>query len=131
MHIIVNAALLFGCFSVAVAGTPGGVTLGGTRFHSVIPESLAVPAWLALAALLFSNAIFHLVGTWTTKRISPGVRTGTILYVPLAVAGYAYFLSTGRVSAVAAAVSALVGGSYHLWAAMAHRWRAGGSGADV
>jgi hypothetical protein len=76
-----------------------------------------------LAALLFSNAIFHLVGTYQTKRISPGVRTGVLLYVPLAVFGYWHFIRAGQVSLVAAGASALLGGSYHLWAAWAHRWR--------
>jgi hypothetical protein len=124
-HVIVNALLLAICATVAISGMPGGVLdFGGARFRSAIPRSLAVPAWLALAALLFSNAIFHVVGTLQTKRVSPGVRTGLLLYVPLALAGYWYFLRSRQVSAGAAFLAAIVGGSYHLWAAYAHRWRA-------
>lgn len=127
LHLVVNAALLVACLSVALAGTPGGMlVVGGIRLRSVLPVSLAVPGWLALAALLFSNAVFHLVGTIRTKRMSPGVRTGMLLYVPIAVLGYWHFLAGGQVSSIVAAVSALVGGSYHVWASMAHRWRARG-----
>lgn len=125
LHIVVNALLLFACLTVGIAGMPGAaMVVGGQRLRSVVPESLAVPAWLTLAALLASNAVFHLVGTYRTKRLSPGVRTGLLLYIPLALVGYGVFLRAGRVSIVTAAVAALLGGSYHLWAALAHRRRA-------
>jgi hypothetical protein len=78
---------------------------------------------LTLTALLLSNAVFHLVGTYQTKRLSPGVRTGLLLYVPLALVGYWQFIRAGQVSVVAAGVAALLGGSYHLWASLAHQWR--------
>jgi len=124
LHLVVNALLLAACAAVGLAGLPEGALLdSGLRFRSGIPASLAVPAWLALTALLFSNAIFHIVGSYRTKQTSPGVRTGVLLYIPLAVVGYWYFLSTGQVSAVVAAVAAIVGGSYHLWASLAHRSR--------
>jgi hypothetical protein len=125
LHLIVNALLLIVCALVGISGTSdGAVVVAGVRFRSAIPQSLAVPAWLSLAALLFSNAVFHLVGSFQTKRLSPGVRTGLLLYVPLAVVGYWHFVHTGQVSVGAAVISAAIGGSYHLWAAMAHRWRA-------
>lgn len=124
LHVIVNTLLLAACANAGISGMPGGaVDLGGHRLRSAIPASLAVPGWLMLAALLFSNAMFHVVGTWQTKRVSPGVRTGVLLYVPLALIGYWHFLHAGRISAVGATVSACVGASYHLWAAWAHRWR--------
>jgi protein-S-isoprenylcysteine O-methyltransferase Ste14 len=124
LHFIVNALLLAACATVGSSGMPGAaLAVGGLRLRSAVPGSLSVPAWLALTALLFSNAIFHLVGTYQTKRISPGVRTGVLLYVPLAVFGYWHFIRAGQVSPVAAGASALLGGSYHLWAAWAHRWR--------
>jgi uncharacterized protein with HXXEE motif len=125
LHVVMNALLLFACFSVALAGMPGGaLEIAGVRFRSAIPESLAAPAWLALAALIFSNAVFHVAGTVQTGRISPGVRTGVVLYMPMAVVGFWRFLATGRVSPLAAGAAALAGGSYHLWAALGHRWRA-------
>ena len=123
-HVVVNALLLVLCAQVAVAGSlEGVVTLAGLRFRSAVPPSLAVPAWLALMALLFSNAIFHLVGTYRTGRLSPGVRTGTLLYMPLALFGYGSFLRRGQVSLGTACLAAAAGGSYHAWAALLHRWR--------
>jgi len=125
LHLVANALLLAACATAGLAGMPGGVlTVAGFRLRSAFPASLTVPGWLVLAALLFSNAIFHVVGTYRTKRMSPGVRTGVLLYMPMALFGYWHFLRTGLVSFLAAVTSALVGGSYHLWAALGHRWRA-------
>ena len=124
-YLVVNALLLAACVTVGISGMPGSaIVVCGLGLRSPIPASLSVPAWLALAALLFSNAVFHLVGTYQTKRLSPGVRTGLLLYVPLALVGYGHFLRTGQVSAIEAAAAALLGGSYHLWASLAHTWRA-------
>jgi hypothetical protein len=125
LHLVINAAMIFACISVGVAGAPGGaVSLGGVRIGSVLPPQYAVAGWLALAALLFSNAIFHIVGTVRTGRASPGVRTGLLLYVPLAVYGFWHFLSSGLASFGTAILAALLGGSYHLWASMLHAMRA-------
>ena len=110
LHFYANALLLLACVAVGASGAPDGVVVvGGIRFRSVIPGSLSAAAWLTLAAVLFSNTVFHLIGTFQTRRVSPGVRTGVVLYVPLALVGYWYFLHTGHVSFVAAALSALVG----------------------
>jgi len=126
LHVVVNGLLLAACATVGAAGMPDGVVeIGGLRFRSAVPATLAAPAWLALVALLASNGVFHLVGSVRTHRLAPGVRTGVLLYMPLAVAGFGYFLGTGRVSVMAACLSALVGGSYHLWASMGHHWRSG------
>ncbi|MDQ6624606.1 MAG: HXXEE domain-containing protein [Verrucomicrobiota bacterium] len=83
-----------------------------------------VAAWLTLAALLFSNAIFHVVGAFETKRYSPGMVTGLLLYGPLAGIGYAHFLRDGRASPGTAVLAALLGGSYHFIAFANHRRRA-------
>jgi len=125
LHLVVNALLLAACATVGLSGMPGAsAELAGIRFRSAVPSALAAPAWLLLTALLFSNALFHVVGTWRTGRISPGVRTGVLLYVPLAAGGYWHFLRAGEVSIATAAIAALIGCSYHLWAALGHRWRA-------
>ena len=39
-----------------------------------------VAAWLALAALLAFNAVFHLVGSIQTRRYSPGMISGLLLH---------------------------------------------------
>jgi hypothetical protein len=126
LHLVVNGLLLAACVAVGLAGQPDGILeVGGTRMRSVFPPSLAVPAWIALAALLASNALFHVAGSVTTKRLSPGVRTGVLLYIPMFLYGLGRFLRAGRVSWGAVAIAVLMGGSYHLWAAWMHRARAG------
>ena len=104
----ITVALLALCANVAQAGQ----------------RPLAIAAWLAVAALLFSNAVFHMIGTWQTRRYSPGVITGTLFYVPLAVYGYAHFISTGKVSAGTAIASFVIGASYHPLAYLNHLRRA-------
>src|ERR1043165_9899875 len=77
------------------------------------PRGNGVAAWLTLAALLFSNAIFHILGVIETRRYSPGMLTGIFLYMPLAVFGYYHFLTTGRATVGTAVCAAILGGSYH------------------
>jgi len=122
LHIIVNGALLLFALDVALLGS-AGMTIGRTRVASSIPPPLAVPAWIALAALLASNAVWHVVGTIRTGRYSPGVCTGILIYIPLAIYGFAHFLHAGATPVVAAVIAALIGGSYHLWAALLHARR--------
>lgn len=125
LHVVINAALVFACLSVGLAGIPGGtVNVGPIRFRSIIPAGYAVAGWLALAALLFSNALFHIVGTVRTRRISPGVRTGLLLYVPLAIVGFWHFLHSDLVPVSTSILAALFGGSYHFWASRLHAARA-------
>jgi hypothetical protein len=107
-HVILNAVLLVVCTAVALAPRS--------------PRSVA--AWLTLAALLFGNAVFHLVGALATKRYSPGVATGIVLYVPLAVVGYWRFLSTGAASVGTALMAVILGGSYQAWSTAMHTLRA-------
>ena len=87
------------------------------------PRGNGVAAWLALAALLFSNAIFHLIGAFQTKRYSPGMISGIALYIPIAIYGFVHFLRSGRASITTALVAALIGGSYHFIAFANHRRR--------
>lgn len=107
--VIINAALLFLCANVALA------------LRS--PRGNGVAVWLTVAALLFSNAIFHIIGAFQTGRYSPGMISGIILYMPLALIGYYWFLQTGRASPATAIIAALIGGSYHFIAFANHRRR--------
>jgi hypothetical protein len=92
-------------------------------FAVQFPRGNGVAAWLTLSALLFSNAIFHVIGAIETKRYSPGMVSGLILYIPLAVIGFTHFLRIGRASAGTAIGAALLGGSYHFVAFANHRRR--------
>jgi hypothetical protein len=123
VHIIVNAALIVLCLNVACGG--GELGIGALRFRSFLPADYAVAGWLAVAALLAANAVFHIKGSVATGRISPGVRTGVLLYIPLAAYGFWHFIGTGGISFAAAAVAALIGGSYEVWASLIHRLRSG------
>ena len=110
LHVIVNGLLLFACLSVATWG------LG----------PIGVAGWLTLTALLAGNAIWHLVGAVRTRSYSPGMVTGLLLYLPLAIYGYARFLRSGQASVPTAVVAALLGGSYTMWVSGAmHRRRMG------
>ncbi len=107
-HIGINALLLGVGLMVGVAGfTPSGTA-----------------AWLTLAALLFSNAIYHVVGALKTRRYSPGLVTGLLLYVPLAIYGYVVLVGGGQASPVTALAAALLGGSYPLLSMWMHARRA-------
>ena len=113
LHIIINAALLLACVQVGLLA----------KTTDLEARTFGLAAWMTIAALLFSNAVFHVVGTIRSKTRSPGVVTAVGLYIPLAIAGYAYFIRNGEVSLGMAAAAALIGGSYHLWAALLHRAR--------
>lgn len=107
--IIINAVLLVFSVNVALAVQA--------------PRGNGVAAWLALAALLFSNAIFHIIGAFESKRYSPGMITGIVLYIPIAIYGFDYFLQSERASITTASVAALIGGSYHFISFANHRRR--------
>jgi hypothetical protein len=84
LHIVMNALLILLCLSVAQSGR----------------TAQGVAAWLTLAALLFGNAVFHLVGTVRTRRYSPGLVTGLLLYVPMAIVGFGHFLRARKAAAL-------------------------------
>jgi len=110
LHIIVNGLLLVVCYDVGAMGlTPYGIAL-----------------WLTIATLLATNGIWHLIGAYRTRSYSPGMITGGLLYVPLAVYGYVRFLRSGEAPVPTAVAAFVVGASYHLWVGKAiHRWRTG------
>lgn len=80
-----------------------------------------VSLWLVLAALLASNAVFHLKGAWQLRRYSPGVVTAVVLYLPLCGWGYAHFLRSGSISWSDAILSFALGASYPFWSMLMHR----------
>ena len=127
LHVIVNLLLIAFCMNVGLTGLgKAGTVIGGEHLRSGISSNYAGASWIALAALLFSNAIFHFVGTIQTGRYSPGLVTGILLYIPLAIFGCWYFVNGSQVSFGTALVAAALGGSYHLWARMLHALRARG-----
>ena len=109
-HVIINGLLLVACYDVWALRSRG----------------IGAATWLAVMTLLFTNGIWHVIGSVKTRSYSPGVVTGLLLYVPLTVYGYVYFLRAGQVSASIAVAAFAVGASYHLWVGKAlHHWRLG------
>ncbi len=75
----------------------GGYSIGG------------IFANLMFASAMLFNAIYHLRGTLETKHYSPGVITGILLYVPLAIALYAHFVTSGAARVITAVVAFVAG----------------------
>ena len=107
-HVIINGLLLIVCYNAAALGfTPAGVAI-----------------WLTVTALLAGNAVWHLLGAYRTRRYSPGMITGLVLYLPMCAWGYAHFLLARLASVPTAIIAFLVGTSYTLWVGRAiHRLR--------
>jgi hypothetical protein len=104
----INLGLLALCANVALVGE----------------HPIGVAAWLAVAALLAANAVFHLIGTWQTRQYSPGLISGILLYVPLAAYGYVHFVASGQALVATAVGSFVLGASYHPLAHLNHLRRA-------
>ncbi|MGR6431493.1 HXXEE domain-containing protein [Rhizobium sp. PAMB 3174] len=81
-------------------------------------------AWVVLAAILMSNAFFHLRAVWIMRRYSPGVVTGTLLYLPLYFAGVPVLVSHGMATTTQVVFSTALGLCYPLWSLTNHRRRA-------
>jgi hypothetical protein len=114
LHIIVNVLLLVLCYDV-----------WATRRHPIGPL-----LWMTVAALLFTNALWHLRGAWKTRSYSPGIVTGTLLYIPMTIYGYAYLVRTGAASVPKALLGFAIGSSYLVISHFMHRRRAqSGAGA--
>ncbi|HVA56088.1 MAG TPA: HXXEE domain-containing protein [Gammaproteobacteria bacterium] len=83
--------------------------------------SRGLSLWLTLVALLAGNATFHIAGALRMRRYSPGIVTGVLLYLPLCVWGFMYFLANNEATFQFALVSFVVGASYQFWSMLIHR----------
>ena len=106
--LIVNGLLLFLLLAIGING-PG--------------SPIGIFQWLTLAALLVTNAAFHIRAVINTRAYSPGVVTAAFLYVPLGVYGYYWLLRTGAASVGTASVALVLGGCYPFVSAALHRMR--------
>jgi hypothetical protein len=102
--ILINALLLGGCWNAATAG------------H----KSAYLPFWMGMAAVLATNGIWHLYAAWRSRRYSPGMVTGALLYVPLAVYGCTVLFEAGGFAVWQGVVGIAVGALYTPWAAAYH-----------
>jgi len=106
---LINLGLLILCYDI------------GALKDSSINTSIIL--WLGVMALLAANGAWHIRAALKTKTYSPGVVTGIIIYIPLAVYGYIYFLQSGQVSVWIAIAAFIVGASYQLWSNLFHWFR--------
>jgi hypothetical protein len=97
--VIVNVALVIVCLNVGLVGR----------------DPTGVPFWLVISALLCANGCWHGWASYKTRGYSPGVITGLLIYLPLAVYGYLKIVGSGAVSVWIALVAFAVGASYQVW----------------
>lgn len=93
-HLSVNGLFLLLCFASALIG----------KTNLVLS--------LSVFSLVFVSAVLHIRGAIVTKRYDPGVVSGALVYIPLAVYAYYVFLSSGRLTWPQAGLSFLVGVLY-------------------
>ena len=92
--IIINALFILLCIAAVLVG-----------------ESLPLLS-LSVAALCGSNALVHLVATCRTRRYVPGVVTGLILYLPLAILALWRIGTNGRITPAILAAAVMLGIAY-------------------
>jgi hypothetical protein len=83
--------------SLGVFNYAGGYGLFGIR------------AWHAFLTFLAFNAIYHIRGAFQTGHYSPGMVTGILLYLPLAVISFTYFIKAGIMDIVSAILCLALG----------------------
>ena len=69
---------------------------------------------LSIASLLFINGIIHIVATIRKRGYAPGVITGVIIYLPLSIYAFHFFLSSGELHLQQFTISALLGAVYQI-----------------
>ena len=107
--VLINLGLLILCYDI-----------GALKNSST---GISVILWLGVMAMLAANGMWHIKAALKTKKYSPGVATGTIIYIPLAVYGFYYFISSGLAPIVPAIAAIILGASYQLWSNLFHRFR--------
>ena len=71
-----------------------------------------IRAWLAFLCILAFNALFHIRGAIQTKRYSPGLVAWVVLYLPLTILSFTYFLKMSMVDIFSAIICAAIGSSF-------------------
>ena len=104
--------------TVGVA-TPGfAVVINGLLVVGLVLAALIGPAVpsvaLSGAALVAVNGLGHLAAAVRTRGYAPGVVTGGLVYLPVAVAAFTAFGVAGRLTVGVVVVSVLLGVAYNL-----------------
>src|SRR5215213_5676722 len=77
--------------------------------------------WMVVAAIAAVNGVFHLVAAVCTHAYAPGVVTGVMLYLPLALLGGAWFVHAGLLALGTVAQALLIAVAYQMWSSWKHR----------
>jgi hypothetical protein len=77
--------------------------------------------WVVVAAIAAANGLFHIWATLRTRGYSPGVVTGVLLYLPLAVVGLEQLTQRQLVSGPTALQALVIAALYSLWSNWRHR----------
>jgi len=64
---------------------------------------------MSVISLVFINAMLHIRGTIVTRRYFPGVISGALIYIPLAIYAHFIFLSSAQLTWLEAGLSFLIG----------------------
>jgi len=80
-----------------------------------------IGTWLILMSALFWNGIFHITGAIKTKKYSPGMISGTLLYIPLFIIGTYEIFQAMDVPVLEAVVCIGIGSLYHILSLTRHR----------
>jgi hypothetical protein len=82
------------------------------------PRGFAI--WIVVACVGAANAVFHIIAVMRTRQYSPGVVTGVVAYLPLAIIGGAYLWRSGRIATGTLVQAVVIGIAYHVWSAWNH-----------
>ena len=102
--VMINAILIVACLLPMVIRNP----------------VYGVALWLSIAAIFFTNAVFHIRATLKTKAYSPGTITAVLIYLPLSFYGYWTFIANGQASVGTAISSFIIGASYYWFSLFNH-----------
>lgn len=71
--------------------------------------------WYYVSAIAAANTCFHIWGVAKLKAYSPGVVTGTLLYIPLFVIGTIQLVGSGELPVHKAVVAIVIAVGYHVF----------------
>jgi hypothetical protein len=77
--------------------------------------------WTVVAMIAGANSVFHLLATIRTRVYSPGVITGTALYIPLALGGTMLLTREHLVAPATIVQAVLIAIAYSAWSSWRHR----------
>jgi hypothetical protein len=98
--------------TLAYAAKSGKLFIAEFRHQVTRVASKGLVFSLSVASLLFFNGLAHLAGTVRAKRYAPGVISGVLLYLPLALYAFCLCAGAGRLTLAAGAMAGLLGVLY-------------------